>query len=346
MLSPPKLPRAVLADGQIELWLEGGRTVRLPVPPGGFRKTLWTGDRLFVLGRELLGIDLRSLPNAPEAGLTLATVASASAADLPARVTFAGASAIITVRHPLYGDTRVTRTPTSPQVKVGDRLILEGITPLPGGVMKVDSWRLAESETSAPPELALGEELLPPQGPVGLQIGDEALLFGEAEMEEAPPQLPPLAPLVEPIERLFGGGPIPLLRTLVHACDASPATRARWDGMGPAFTLAAYEPEVEVQGLEKLAFTPFAAEGDRIFYGVVRNPRGPGQGIAVLNAEGDHSFYWSADTFEGWLASVLADSFPESRVKLLLEDLALPESFLKGPVASAPAWFTEQVEPS
>ncbi len=341
MLSPLPLPRAVIAERQIDVHFDHDRELRLPLPAGTFCRTLWADGRLFVLGRELLGIDVHSPPDAAEASLMLASVASTSNADAPAEVTFVGTSAVIMVRHPLYGDTRVSRTASSPHIKVGDRLILEGVTPMPGGVVKIESWKLADAAQQLMTVL-LDARTLPPRQPPGPKQGDEALLFGPAEMDTVPPKRPALAPLVKPIEQLFGGSSIPMLRKLIEVCDGAPEVRARWDSFSAALNVTPYEPEVEVPGLSELEFSPFAAEDDLVFYGVVREPGGRGLGIAVLNAEGDNDFYWSTDTFESWFADLLSNSNPPSRVKLMLEDLSLPETFLETPRAAVPTWFSDR----
>lgn len=162
----PVLPRAVVGERQVELQLSEARVIRLPLPPGRRRPLLWAGDRLLVAGRELLGIDLGSLPATSAAGLTLTAVPSATAADAPAVVTFvATAAPVVMLKHPLYGTVRVSRGPTSPNVRIGGKVTLEGLTLLPGGVANVDSWKLADG-ANAPRELVLGVEGLPAREPL------------------------------------------------------------------------------------------------------------------------------------------------------------------------------------
>ncbi len=130
-------------------------------------------DRFLIAGRDLIGIDVRSLPASPTAGLLLTNVASLTAADAPAEVTLIPAAPILMLKHPLYGSVRVSRTPESPPVRVGDQIILEDVTLLPGGVTKIGGWRLATS-FSAPSEIVLCAALLPERDPL---LAWEAVMF-------------------------------------------------------------------------------------------------------------------------------------------------------------------------
>jgi hypothetical protein len=162
LFASPVLPRTIIGDGQIELQLTEARTIRLPLPVGRYTASQWTADRLLVAGRDLIGIDAKSLPATPTAGLVLTSIPSPTAADAPAEVTLVPGAPIVMLKHPLYGTVRVNRTPTSPPVRVGDKVILEDVTLLPGGVTKVAAWHLA-STFSAPSQTVLTADSLPPR---------------------------------------------------------------------------------------------------------------------------------------------------------------------------------------
>ncbi|MCX5741452.1 MAG: PQQ-binding-like beta-propeller repeat protein [Proteobacteria bacterium] len=325
MLSPPAAPFAITEGRQVELHVPGRHPVRIPLPPGSFEQQLWTADHLFLLGSELLAIRRTSLTDAPAQPLALTAITTP--ADAPAEVTFVGTSSFMKLTHPLYGDIRVSRDASSPVLKVGDQVLIEGVQQLPGKVVKIDGWRPAGT-TAAPSELVLGVDALPASRPSWPPVaGAEDLLFTAGERDEPAANRAPLGPVVAAIEAAFGGA-VPLLHTLAAACDASPRTRERWERIAPALGIVAYEPEVEVPGLDELGFTAFASDDGRVLHGVVRSPDGNQRGVAVLDVEGDHDLGWTARTFEEWLVRQLIEHSDESRVRLMLEDLGLPASVL------------------
>lgn len=338
MMSPPVAPLAIAEGRQVELYVPERRPVRIPLPPGSFKQRLWTADHVFLLGNELLAIRRASLTDAPEQPLALTAVATP--ADAPATVTFVGTSSFMKLTHPLYGDVRVTRDASSPVVKVGDQVLLEGVQQLPGKVVKIEGWR-PTGTGAAPSEMVLGVDVLPAARPSWRPIaGDEALLYTEGVLDEPVEDREPLGPMVASIEAAFGGD-VPLLRTLAAACDASPRTRERWERIAPGLGVFEYEPDIDVPGFDELGFTAFASDDGRVLHGVVRSRDGKQRGVATLYVEGDHDFLWSARTFDEWLVQQLIDHMDESRVCLMLEDLGLPASVLDAERSGAPRWFTD-----
>ncbi|MDB4957511.1 MAG: hypothetical protein JWO36_5080 [Myxococcales bacterium] len=338
MQSPPAAPLAITEGRQVELHVPERRPVRIPLPPGSFKQQLWTQEHLFLLGSELLAIRRGSLTDAPEQPLELTAVAAP--ADAPATVTFVGTSSFMKLTHPIYGDIRVSREESSPVVKVGDQVLLEGVQQLPGKVVKIDGWR-PTGTGAVPSEFVLGVDALPTSRPSWPAIAaDEALLFTAGDRDQPAEDREPLGPLVASLEKAFGRG-LPLLRKLAAACDASPRTRERWERIAPALGLVEYEPVVDVPGYYELGFTAFASDDGLRLHGIVRSPDGKQRGVAVLDIEGDHDFQWSARTFEEWLVQLLFEHSDESRVRLMLEDLGLPASVLDAEHGGAPRWFTD-----
>lgn len=329
----PPVPRATAEGGVLHVVRAGAAPVRLPLPPGDDDDpTLVAGDRVFVAGRNLIAIDLASLPaRATTAGVELAPVRAAPAKEVVAEVTFAAAYASY-AQHPTHGRVRLLNPGSA---KIGDRIILEDVTMLPGNVVHAGGWRRAGKQAAAPKRLKIGPAQLPTATPM-VVTGDP--LYDVVATPIPARTYRPLTPLVKPIEALFGTK-LPLLRKLAAACDADPAVRGWWEDIGSSFSLEFELPDDDeiADNLERLRFAPFT--GDDRHYGVVRQPKGRARGIAGLSPEGDFDVWWDAPDFDSWLFKQLAHETRGSTVKLLLEALDLPASVLTTRTHKPPAWF-------
>jgi hypothetical protein len=342
------LPRAIVGKAEVELVRAVNgvpMATRLPLPEGDCGSARIAAGRLFVLGRNLVALDRESIPSTPTASVSLRIVENRTAADVPATVTVAGQSPVVMVRHPVHGVTRITQSATSRRLAVGDTVILEDVTVLPGGVVRARSWRAAAAIEPLE-EIVLGDEQLAPRAATVFESRTLDPLYAPREKDTDTSanerSRPALAPLAGSIERLFGQ-PVPLFARLAAACDASSRTRELWERLGPSFDVTPYEPELDdvSERLEHVSFAPFATDDGRVYYGVVRDPQTGARGVACLSPEGDHDFEWMASDFDTWLACTLGVAEPASAVRLLLAALDLPESFPLGHSREPPPWFEQ-----
>jgi hypothetical protein len=121
--------------------------VRIAIPAGYFVAGICAEGRLLLAGRDLIGIDMSTLPAQGDIGLQLSRVASSdSLAEAPAVVSLT--SPVVMLRHPRYGRIRVTGEKPSPPARVGDSVIPQDVAVHRGGTVTASSW-LRPSDTRA-----------------------------------------------------------------------------------------------------------------------------------------------------------------------------------------------------
>lgn len=326
----PPATRAEAHGGEVEVVRPGKPIVRISLP-GDAVDALLDGDRLFSLGRHLVSIDLGSIgPRATT--LELETVATSE--DASAIVASVGSSTVAFANHPVHGRTRFVND--SSGLAVGDAIVLEDVSVKPGNVVVAGGWHRPRKRAAAA-EIVKAEVQHQPVAPRDADMLHQPVAARDTAVRS------PLEPLISPIERLFGT-PLPLLRTLVAACDATPELRRLWEQVALPLDLDGYEPpddDTLIERLERLGFTPFASEDGRLYHGVVFDRRRERRGVAALYPEGDFDLWWDSGSFDEWVAHRLASAGPAkaSAVKLLVEALGVDPSFVREPSSAAPAWF-------